>query len=86
MLTVTVFQRGKPTTSINTIYRELTNDETKHYFAKDTVYFALKLIGPNPEKLIDPTYFTFQIVQNHISKANSLKGYNMNYTVIDYEY
>ena len=85
-LTVTVFQRGKSATSINTIYKDLTNDQTKHYFMKDTIYFGLKLIGPNPEKLLDPTYFTFQIIQMHINKINSPELYTTNSTVIEYEF
>ena len=67
ILTVTVVQRGKITTGINTIFKDLTNDDTKHYFAKDNVYFAFKLNGPNPEKLLDPTYFKFEILQINYS-------------------
>ena len=63
MLLVTIFQRGKTTQSINKIFRDITNDETKHYFAKDNVYFAFKLNGPNPEKMLDSTYFNLEFLQ-----------------------
>ena len=66
ILTVTIFQRGKITASINTIFRDLTNNSEKHYFTKDNTYFALKMRGPDSDKLLDQTYFQFLRVLDSI--------------------
>ena len=41
-LTVTIFQKSNVTSSINKIFKDITNDQTKHYFAKEDVYFAFR--------------------------------------------
>ena len=33
LLTITIFQRGNTATSINEIIKDITIDQTKHYFA-----------------------------------------------------
>ena len=86
MLTITIFQRGKITTSINKVFRDLTNDPTKHYFARDNVYFAFRLNGPYPEKLLDPTYFKFEFLQSSFIKEDNSVGYSVTNTPIEYEY
>ena len=48
------------------------------------VYFAVKLNGPNPEKLFDPTYFNFKIAQMSYIKSSS--GFSAKETVIEYEF
>ena len=48
------------------------------------VYFAVKLNGPNPEKLFDPTYFNFKIAQMSYIKSSS--GYSAKETIIEYEF
>ena len=64
MLLLTVIQRGNTFYSYNKVFRDLTNDSTQHYFAKKSeAYFAIKLTGPNPEKLLDPSYFSFSLLQ-----------------------
>ena len=83
---MSIIRRDKVTTSISKTFRDLTNDQTKHYFAKDNVYFALKLTGPTPEKLLDPTYFTFAILQSSFIKDTSPAGYHTSSTPIEYEY
>ena len=47
------------------------------------VYFAVKLLGSNPEKLFDPTYFDFKISQ--ISYLRTSSGFSTKETVIEYE-
>ena len=47
------------------------------------VYFAVKLKGPNPEKLFDPTYFDFKIRQKSFLRTSS--EFSTNETVIEYE-
>ena len=86
MLTITIFQRGKITTSINKVFKDVTNDPTKHYFARDNIYFAFRLNGPNPEKLLDPTYFKFDILQSKSLKDVNSGGYVITNTPIEYEY
>ena len=86
LLTITIFQRGNVSTGINNIFKDLTNDETKHYFAKNNVYFALKLYGPHPEKLLDPSYFNLEFLQvNRIKTADS-NSFSVLSTPIEYEY
>ena len=41
-LTITIFSRSNTTTTINKIFKDVTNDKTKHYFAKDNIYFAFR--------------------------------------------
>ena len=86
MLTITIFQRGNITTSINTIFKDLTNDSVKHYIARDGIYFAFRLNGPYPEKLLDPTYFKFEILQSSYIKETNSVGYSATTTPIEYEY
>ena len=33
-LTMSIFQRGQTTTSVNKVIKDITNDDEKHYFAK----------------------------------------------------
>ena len=83
--TVTIFQRGKTSTSINTIAKDLTNDPESHYFTqKNQVYFAIKLIGPNPEKLLDKTYLNLQIQQIGF-ESNDTNEATSTSKIIDYE-
>ena len=49
--------------NINTFQNDLFNNEEKHYFTKNDISFAFKLTGPNPEKMLDTSYFTFNINQ-----------------------
>ena len=48
------------------------------------VYFAIRLTGPTPEKLLDPNYFNLKIAQNSYKKISS--GISVNSTAIEYEY
>jgi hypothetical protein len=32
-------------------------ETTKHYIGKNNFAFAIKLVGPNPEILLDPSYY-----------------------------
>ena len=84
-LSITVFQRSNSTFSVNTIFKDITNNNEKHYFAQKDVYFAFKLRGPNPEILFDKTYFTFELLQISYTRDNSAKGYTSLYTQIPYE-
>ena len=34
LLTMSIFQRGNTTTSVNKVIKDITNDDEKHYFAK----------------------------------------------------
>ena len=34
LLTISIFQRGNTSTSVNKIIKDITNDQEKHYFAK----------------------------------------------------
>ena len=34
LLTISIFQRGNTSTSVNKIFKNMTNDQEKHYFAK----------------------------------------------------
>ena len=87
MTTVTIFQRGNTSSSLNTIMKDITGDSQKHYFANNTeVYFAIRLTGPTPEKLLDTSYFKFELVQKSYIKDNSPSGHSSSSTPIEYEY
>ena len=74
------------TTSISKTIKDLTNDQTKHCFAKNDVYFALKLIGPTPEKLLDPTILLLEFIKAATNKVSNSDGYVVSWTQIEYEY
>ena len=48
-------------------------------------YFAIKLTGPTPEKLLDPSYFSFHMYQSNYAKKNNNQGYSVNSTEIEFE-
>ena len=48
------------------------------------VYFAVKLNGQNPEKLFDPTYFSFKIAQMNYLRTST--GFSTKETIIEYEF
>ena len=83
---ITIFQRSNSSLNVSTIQKDLTNDNEKHYFAKNDVYFAIGLRGPNPEIILDPTYFTFEILQTNIYKDESFIGIQYNSTKIPFEF
>ena len=64
----------------------MTYNYEKHYFAKDKVHFALKMIGPDSEKLLDSSYFKFELSQIHyeISLNNDFNTYTR--IPIEYEF
>ena len=86
MLTITIIQKGNTSSGVSMIMKDITNDPTKHYFAQNSdVYFAVKLLGPTSEKLLDKSYFKFEIVQNSYIRDNSPKGFSITPTPIEYE-
>ena len=86
ILTVSIFQRSKITASINSVFKDLTYNSEKHYFTNDKVYFALKLKGPNSDKLLDPTYFNFELRQAHYELSSNDNGFTYTFTPIEYEF
>ena len=86
VLMVSIFQRSNSTFTTNKIIKDITYDTTQHYFAQNKdVYFAIRLTGPTPEKLLDKTYFSFNMYQANYKKDNSTQGYSLKYTQIEYE-
>ena len=87
ILTITIFQRDNTSTNVNSTIKDITNDQNKHYFTENGgTYFAIKLQGPTPEKLLDSSYFTFQLLQNSYIKQNNSQGFSFSSTPIEYEY
>ena len=83
----TVITKGNTSMSINEVLKDIYNDPKSHYFAKSDIYFAFKLIGPTPDKLLDKNYFSFEIKQISYVKTNeSSTGYTYSSTLIEYEY
>ena len=64
----------------------MTYNSEKHYFTNDKVYFALKLKGPNSDKLLDPTYFNFELRQAHYELSSNDNGFTYTFTPIEYEF
>ena len=77
-----VILKDKSSLNVNQVQKDITYDEEKHYFAKDNISFAFKLFGPNPEKLIDKSYFNFEIIQASNVRTNSGPGYTSNSTIL----
>ena len=72
--------------SVTTIQRDLENDKEKHYFAKNDIFVNLKLYGPNPETLLDPTYFNLKISQASYHRDYNKYGVSNQFTDIPFEY
>ena len=85
-LSVTIFQRSDSKLSVTTIQRDLENDKEKHYFAKNDIFVNLKLYGPNPETLLDPTYFNLKISQASYHRDYNKYGVSNQFTDIPFEY
>ena len=77
-----VILKEKSNFSVNQIQKDITNNNEKHYFAKDNISFAIKLLGPNPEKLIDKSYFKFEIMQTSNVRTSSGSGYTSHSTIL----
>jgi hypothetical protein len=84
-LTVDVFQRSNTNKSSNTMARDLTNDATKHYIGKGTFAFAVKLVGPYPERLLDSSYFILNMYMNQARRIEGSGGLP-EYNRVDIEY
>ena len=86
VLCIKIFQRANTTISMNNQFKDNTDDTRKHYFSKNKeVYFAIGLIGPNPEILLDKTYFNLQIVQVKFIRDSSPSGFTSISTPIEFE-
>ena len=84
--TITVFQKGKSSNSINSVAKNLTNDTEKHYFAQNNqVYFALNLYGPNPEKILDESYISLKIEQKGYLINSQVNNIADSSKIIEYE-
>ena len=44
-LIIMIINKEKSTFSVTTIQKDLTNDEEKHYFAKNDIFIGLNLVG-----------------------------------------
>ena len=75
-----VILKEKSSFSINQIQKGITNDNERHYFAKENISFAIKQFGPNLE--IDKSYFSFEIKQVSYIKTNSSLGFNSTSTLL----
>ena len=75
MLTTSIINKENTSLDFNKVINDITNDSTRHYFAQNKdVYFAIKLSGPTPEKLLDKTYFSFYMYQASYIKNNGSQG------------
>ena len=86
MQTIAIIKRESTTFISHKVIKDISKDITPHYFAKNKdIYFALRLTGPNPEKLLDSSYFSFNIYQAEYIKQSSSNGYISNKTKIEFE-
>ena len=69
LLIIRIFRRSDSEKIASTMVRDLTYDTEKHYIGKGNFAFAVRLTGPNPELLLDTSYFTFSV-----NNANYLKN------------
>lgn len=63
ILTTTIFNHTNSNKSINIEVKDLSQDHTKRYIGKSTFAFGVKYLASNPDIILDPTYFDFQMVQ-----------------------
>lgn len=63
--------------------KDLTIDKTKHFIGKSTFAFAVRFIGPTPEKLLDPTYLNFNMYESHYDKNGGKAIQDINSNLID---
>lgn len=81
-----VVTKGNTTKSVTNIVKDLTKDTTKHYISKGTFAFAVKLQGLYPERMLDPTYFKFEISQVKYTRSTNGDGaINESFVDIPYE-
>ena len=86
LMTITILQKDNTSVTINTMYKDITNDQTEHYFAKNSdVYFAIVLKGRYPDLIFDKRYVTLNIFQNSYQKGNGIDHALTNSIPIEYE-
>lgn len=85
-LTVSIFTKSGTSKSVNKLVRDLSYDKTKHFIGKSTFAFGIKLIGPNPELLLDKTYFNLLVSNTHYVKDVKGGSYNQTLQPIELEY
>ena len=54
------YNRSNNTTT--QLVEDLTHSPSIHYPGQNGFAFAFNMMGPNPERLLDPTYFTLELV------------------------
>lgn len=86
-LLVAVFQRSHSTKSVTKIVKDLSQDTTKHYVGKGTFAFALKMLGSNPERLLDSTYFSLSMSMSTILRpSNGSESFTYYKVPIEFDY
>ena len=87
LLIVTIINRSNSSFSLTTIQKDLTVDEEKkHYFAMNDIFIGLSLIGPNPDILLDSTYFTLEIRQANYVSDKTINSIPRSFKSIPYEF
>lgn len=71
--------------SVSKIVKDLSYDKTKHYISRSTFAFAVRLSGPNPELILDPSYFEFSYDISNF-KRNNGGPINVQFESIEMEY
>ena len=82
LLVTRILSRSDSQKSASTMIKDLTYETEKHYIGKDTFAFAVKLTGPNPELLLDTSYFRFSVNNAKYSRDAS---YGLTKTVVPIE-
>jgi len=73
LLVARILSRSDSQKSASTIIKDLTYDQEEHYIGKGTSAFAVRLTGPNPELLLDTSYFRFSVNNARYSRDASFR-------------
>lgn len=66
--------------------RNLLHDTTNHYIGKGTFAFAVNFVGPYPERMIDPSYFSLHMNIDNVRRAEGRKDLYSNQTEIEFDF
>lgn len=81
LLTIRIFRKSDSEKLTSTMIKDLSKDTEQHFIGKGTFAFAVRLIWPNPELLLDTSYFSFMVNNAQYSRNSTFQNQKKTTTI-----